>query len=130
MDACLGVAAWLTNDATKGAVVELYNSFISTFWEKLNRKRLASFMVKAASCIVAGPEARLSFLQDGSSKLLTERTPAALAEALDRTIARMHDGVFDPDELRSAALPYTWEVVGPQLARLVRGVLVQEPLIA
>ena len=74
LDACLGIAAWLTNDATKGAVVELYNSFISTFWEKLNRKRLASFMVKAASCITAGPEARLSFLQDGSSKLLTERT--------------------------------------------------------
>lgn len=56
-------------------MVELHNSFISTFWEKLNRKWLASFMIKVASCITAGPEARLSFLQDGSSKLLTERTP-------------------------------------------------------
>ena len=79
MDSCLGMAGWQASDATKGALVELYNSFISTFWEKLNRKRLASFMIKAANCVSAGPEARLSFLQEGSSKLLTERTPDAEA---------------------------------------------------
>ena len=70
---------WVSSDATKGALVELYNSFIASFWEKLNRVRLVAFMIKTSTCIVSGPEARLAFLQEGSSKLLTERTPDAEA---------------------------------------------------
>lgn len=51
--------------------------------------------------------------------------PEALAAALDRTIDQVHGGLYDPDELRAVALPYTWESVGPRLARLVRGLLVR-----
>lgn len=79
LDAALQLPGWVASDATKGALVELYNSFIATFWEKLNRVRLVAFMIKTSTCIVAGPEARLVFLQDGSSKLLTERVPDAEA---------------------------------------------------
>ena len=104
------LGGWQANEGSQAALVKLYSDFIVTFWEKLNRKRLAMFTVRAASCLAggaprpphplavqiapfvaledgddvdsrmapvirAGPEARLAFLQDGSAKLLTERTP-------------------------------------------------------
>jgi hypothetical protein len=60
-----------------------YNDFVFSFWEKMNRKRLAHFMTKTATCI-EGVEERFTFLQDSSSKLLTERTPDEEAVLLVR----------------------------------------------
>lgn len=67
----------------------------------------------------------------GISELVTERVGElvepgdvqGLAEALDRVLDQTRDGLYDPDTLRACALPYTWERVGPRLARLVRGLL-------
>jgi len=47
----------------------------------------------------------------------------ALTKALERVLHQLRGGLYDPDALRAHALPYSWELVGPRLARLVRGLL-------
>jgi len=48
------LGGWQANEGSQAALVKLYSEFIVTFWEKLNRKRLAMFTVRAASCLAGG----------------------------------------------------------------------------
>ncbi len=67
----------------------------------------------------------------GVSEIVTSRVgrlvgpdnSIALARALDEVIEESRNGHYDCDELRAHALPYTWERVGPRLARVVRDLL-------
>lgn len=53
-------------------------------------------------------------------RLVAAEDPVALADAIDELLVRTRRGDFATSTLRAKALPMTWEVVGPELARLVK----------
>jgi hypothetical protein len=74
LEKCFAMSVWQSSPTNQTNLVMFYNSFVSEFWSKLNRKRMANFMIMTANCI-GDSEGRFDFLKDCSQKLLSERTP-------------------------------------------------------